>query len=277
MMRRDEFRAGFRCAVGVMAMAGVLASGLCGCVQTSRYPQQEPTYAPVETRPIGEMAGRPTLEFPMSVPGVRVMLVPFTLEERKGWWDREDAFGGQNSLGMNRSLSDRASSGRDERTEWVSWWRSVRWHNVILIPSDGGEQRALLETRGVISRVWAFGRAVPPGAAGGPPASMLLFLVTDKDTDGDGVLTSQDAARVLATDALGRNQRWITPEMTLVLGHQHEWNADVLYLMVRADTDGDKRFTAMDQAVPYRFLPEMTAAVPVVDAKVVEQVTGIVK
>lgn len=193
-------------------------------------------YGIVETPARGPLGGSPAYGTPFWIPGQDVDLVPFVRTEEKWWVSDDDHFneGGRAPLGTRFGSSK-------------AMFLKVRWHNAVFRSRTTGEQHALLDRRGVVSRVWA----VLDGTKDDAGATALLFVVTDQDTNGDGVLDDKDGSRVVLTGPAGQDPTIVSPEATQVDDVRVDADGQRVVLLLREDTDGDGKFEGSELPVAY--------------------------
>jgi hypothetical protein len=226
----------------------VAIGGLAGC-QSTAMETRAPTIA--KTSAQGAVEGRPSLSMPIQLPGHSTCVIPFAIEDRKGWFDDRDPFtrGGYAADAGYRYSSSLASV----NAALYSQGGSSRWHNAIVRDMKNGEEWTVLEKRGVISRYEAF---VRPGTETEPPVSIgLVFIATVEDTNKDGSLDDRDASVAVVAEGDGRRPRIVTPARAQVWSTSYDGRLGVIYLYVVEDTDGDGQYTPMDAPMPYVFDP----------------------
>lgn len=209
----------------VLGVAGI-GMGLAGCAsQPEPQPNPRPVFSPTTIEHAVE--GVDTFAMPVFVRGSRLRLVPFRMEiaEEPGQPAR-DPFRFRSSSGrsmfastssyMDPTMAMRHARLPEEQVFQGALHRShVRWHNVAFLrPDEGVATDLLLDQRAVISEWSILGEAIPPEKEGGPVTWRLhglLFVVTERDTDADGMLTDRDAKRLYVTDTDGRRVLAATP------------------------------------------------------------------
>lgn len=214
-------------------------------------------YRIVTTRLSGEIEGRPTLGEPIALPGRDACIVPFTVEERKGFFQDRDPYtrGGYGSSWLERSWRVSSYPGGE-----------VRWHNAVVCDLSGGAQRMILKTRGVITRFQALG---PPQTEDGRlECRAILFVATIDDTNADGYLNDRDATVVIVSRADGSNARVISPRDAQVRSIAFDYELNVLYLMVTTDTNSDGKLTFTDESRPYVYRIGTDRAEPMVTPEI---------
>ncbi|MDX2130696.1 MAG: EF-hand domain-containing protein [Planctomycetota bacterium] len=130
----------------------------------------------------------------------------------------------------------------------------VRWHNVVFRNLTTDAEHALLDSRAVIS---GFSMLVERPTAGHrdatpqPPALALLFVVTTRDTNRNGVLDAGDLQSLILTGPTGENPRVITPDGTVMTNVQFYAPARKLLIELRRDTDDDGVVNYDDEPAQY--------------------------
>lgn len=213
--------------------------------------------------------GRAALERPIGLPGHEVVLVPFVMEDEKGWFESNDPYMRRGSMaamrggiGQSTWLENASMDARDSRSGASYAAHGVRWHNAFGRDLSTDERWMLLDRRGVISSV-AF--LTPPRA---PDRSVcaVMYLATTEDTNGDGLLDSLDARRAWMADGDARHPRVVTPEGTHVVRSWIDWEREHVYFQLLADTDGDGQFTDADESAPWLLkMGDRGVAKPLID------------
>lgn len=217
----------------------VLVFGLtaCGSGRASRVDDHEL----VETKARGVLKGRPTIAMPIPLPGQNTHLIPFSMEERKGLFDDDDAY-------------DRAWSRAPRSSPWhqgSTWQQSVRWHNAILQDKATGEEWLVLNHRGVISEWFSFGR--PPEPEAPARCERNIFIATVEDTNGDGVLNNLDATVAIVAEGDGRRPRIVSPKGAQIWNVTYDFETRLVYFYVVPDTNNDGLYSSLDVSRPYVF------------------------
>jgi hypothetical protein len=200
------------------------------------------------TRSDSPVEGRPTLGMPITIAGQGTVLVPYSIETTKGFFEADDPYsrGGVSALSRSSMSFDSMSYAPGMPRAWLT---DVRWHNVMFHDMKTGEDWPLLSQRGVISQWGVFFK--PPPKDQPWVSRALLFVAVLDDTNHDGSLNDQDARIAILTDADGRHPRVVTPRDAQVWSARYDDQNDTIYFMVASDTNHDGRFTFDDVAVPY--------------------------
>lgn len=242
---------------------------LPGC---STYPSDVARPTMALTSQQGAVAGRPALGMPEPVPGHPTVLIPFVLENHKGWFEASDPFarGGQ-----------AASAAAIHRTAYhpAAWDSSVRWHNAIIRDLKTGDEWPILSTRGVISRRQVFFQPVTEPTPAQPLlAAGMVFIATTADSNQDGAIDDRDANVAIVCNGDGRNPRVISPTAAQVWSVSFDPDRRLVFMYVLADTDGDGSFTPSDSPRPYVFeLDSPGPARPVVSQAIAERVQSLLQ
>lgn len=232
----------------------VMLIGLCGTLVVAAGCQQGlyATDHTISKTTVGEaVTGRAALQRPIGLPGHEVVLVPFVVEDEKGWFEADDPYQRRGSPAMRSKIGYADSwlenASRDARSGASYAAQGVRWHNAIGRDLSTGEHWMLLDRRGVISSVAFISTSVPQESR----VTSLLFLATTEDTNGDGLLDSLDARRAWMADGDARNPRVVTPEGMYLTSAWIDWQRRYVYFQLLGDTDGDGRFTDADESAPW--------------------------
>lgn len=213
-----------------------------GCLSSSH--RNDPhTIVPTFTE--GAVVGRATLEMPVSIPTSSLVLVPFSLESQKGWFESNDPFVRMNRVG---ATSDSVGLSNHRSHSWNC--EGVRWHNVLIRDMQTDTQWSLLEQRGVISWWGMFG-TLPKSPTDTFVPSSIVFLATTQDTNRNNALDAGDARVAIVLHPRLGTQRLVTPSTGTVTEVAHDPLHNTLYFMVRSDTDNNGAFTFKDEQTIY--------------------------
>jgi len=264
-----------RTPAGIAALLGLYAFSLslASCSPNQPPAPNDPSVTTAQTNTTGTIEGRTKLLMPEVLYGHDTALVALTIQSEKKGKETRDTFQ-RHAAASFIELEISMDAAATTHTSWVT--RSTRWHNVLFRDLASNESWMLLDTRGVVS---AFSKALPIGTSPEThrqvrtgPIKLLAFLVTTDDTDNDGVLTSMDARVCIITDGDGRNPRTITPKDQHVLSTRYDHDRDLLWIQVTSDTDGDGKFTGLDDQSPMVFDPKTdTTARAVIEYRVIER------
>ena len=155
------------------------------------------------------------------------------------------------------------------------------WNNLILYDTAKRESTLLFDRRVVLTRVM-----YPAPHATGWPERLLLMGVVERDTDGDGLLTADDAATAYAALSDGTKLTALTPagvdwqgvDESLSTSRRDEVELGMV-LRGRFDADGNGEFDdERDEERYYEFRPgdEEWVAVPLIPEDVRERAVDIV-
>jgi hypothetical protein len=232
-----------RLAVPYLAcLAGVLgACALPGCASSAPYSSYD-RHVLARTHAAGAIDGRPTYDLAWELPGHRTLMVPFAVEDERFFLLDQDVFTAGGMAGSGAGVSSPSADS-------FAHTASVRWHNAVFHDAESGEEWRLLDRRGVISRVWIFGRYADAERRQLWSAA-LVFCATLDDTNGDGELDDSDAAVAIVTDGDGRSPRRVTPASGQLLAAGFLPEVDAVQFRVLADDDGNG-FSSRDRAANY--------------------------
>ncbi|MEQ8317840.1 MAG: hypothetical protein RIE77_01875 [Phycisphaerales bacterium] len=215
--------------------------------------------------------GRPALERPIGLPGHEVVLVPFVMEDDKGWFQSEDPY---QRRGTYRARSVQHGDRWLENASYDSAGGAryaasrVRWHNAFGRDLSSNERWMLLDRRGVISSVAFLTRPRSSNRA----VWAVMYLATTEDTNDDGLLDSLDARRAWMADGDARNPRVVTPEGMRVVHAWIDWDREYVYFQLLGDTDGDGRFSDADESAPWLLkMGDRGVAQPLIDDATMQQ------
>ena len=225
----------------VLALAGaVFTLGAC------QGPQNKPDdHSIARTDTTEPIEGRATLGMPIELPGQGTVLVPFSVETRKGLFDDNDPYTrpGRSQAAYDTPNNRYAPPGYGLRHQ------EVRWHNAIFVDTRSGEQWRLLDRRGVVSAWTPFLRTDTDSQR--VYTELLAFEVTTEDTNCDGLLDNRDARQVVVTKANGRDPRTISPADAQVWQTDYDLSTRTLFMLVVRDTNHDGWFDTNDPPMVY--------------------------
>jgi hypothetical protein len=87
----------------------------------------------------------------------------------------------------------------------------------------------------------------PKKAVGKPQDKLLLFHIIDSDTNADGKLDGADAVMGYLSNSGGKSLQVITPPNTQVVSSVLDEKSGGIFITIRKDSDGDRKFTEKDQ------------------------------
>ncbi|UYV12692.1 MAG: hypothetical protein NCW75_00020 [Phycisphaera sp.] len=261
-----------------IGVCGALVATVGGCDTGRTYAKNDLT---ISKTTVGEsVQGRAALERPIGLPGHEVVLVPFVMEDEKGWFQSDDPYRRRGTAPAMRSRIGRGNDGwletasRDSRSGASYAATGVRWHNAFGRDLANDERWMLLDRRGVISSV-AF--LTPPKS---PERSVwaVMYLATTEDTNEDGLLDSLDARRAWMADGDARNPRVVTPEGMLVVRSWIDWEREYVYFQLLGDTDGDGKFSDADESAPWLLkMGDRGVARPLIDDVTMREARGLLE
>jgi hypothetical protein len=250
---------------GLASVSAVLLLG-AGCATTAGPYSARDRHVLARTHARGPIEGRPTYDLGWPLPGQRTIVVPFAVEDQRFFLLDQDVFAG---AGMAGSSGEGSSGSPDS----LAHSTAVRWHNAVFHDAETGEEWPLLDRRGVISRLWIFGRR----AGQGWRSAALVFCATVDDTNGDGNLDDHDAAVAIVTHGDGRSPRRVTPADAQLLAAGFLPELDAVQLRVLSDTDGGG-FGSRDRALTYWLrLDAEGEAVPLLSAESTQAVEALLR
>lgn len=235
-----------------------LALAACASSTTGGRPVQD-DHSITKTSTSGALDGRPTLGMPIGIPGEHTVIIPFSIETKKGWFEPEDPYA---------QARRRANLYPSDVSPWQpsGWHAGARWHNAIIADLESGERWAILQSRGVINRYEVLIHATPQPIT--HKSVGIVFIATTTDGNGDGMLDARDPMVAILTDADGRNPRTITPADAQVWGISHDDANGRAAFYVVPDTDKDGAYTTEDEGEPWVISLSQASgqAVPIIDA-----------
>lgn len=262
----------------LIGVCGALVAIVGGCDTGRMYANNDLT---ISKTTVGEsVQGRAALERPIGLPGHEVVLVPFVMEDEKGWFQSDDPYKRRGSVVQPRSSRGVAydtwleNASSDSRSGASYAAHGVRWHNAFGRDLSNDERWMLLDRRGVISSV-AF--LTPPRT---PERRVwaVMFLATTEDSNGDGLLDSLDARRGWMADGDARNPRVVTPEGMLVVRSWIDWEREYVYFQLLGDTDGDGKFSDADESTPWLLkMGDRGVARPLIDDATMREARGLLE
>ena len=240
------------------AVAALLVIAGCGGGSHSKV-------RPVATPVSGAMGGRPGYQLPMSVPGRTTQVIPFVMEEERQWNQSHDAY---NQGGLARRINMESYSYRGYTT-------TVRWNNAAIRDLQSSREELVLPTRGVIIRWGALTKVVSPDAPAQTQA--LVFIATTKDTNGNGVLDSLDGCVAYVTGPDGFGAVPVTPEDGAITAVDYTPETNSVSFLVAMDTDRDRKFTELDEPIPYTMILGSPPAKPALSEATLRKLESLAK
>ena len=201
---------------------------------------------PSPMRISGRIDGIPSYGMPFRLPGHATWMTPFVVAQQSSIFRDADPFtkGGLAS----KSDKDQAFLFQDQLATIP-----IRWHNALFSTQEDGENWALLDRRGFLSRYWMLVTLDEP-ESDSPElvAAAHLFAATLADTNGDGFLNDKDAAVIVLTDGAGRGGRTVTPPGCQVAAVRYSPEERRLLFDLRFDGDDSGTFEPLDPIEIYQ-------------------------
>ncbi|MDX9911511.1 MAG: hypothetical protein RBS39_06750 [Phycisphaerales bacterium] len=240
-------------------IAVVALVGVSGCSVQHYDP---PTKGISNTNTDRPLEGDAVFGMPITIPGERVVIVPFVVEEQKYLFEDRDPYtrGGYASARMVTA---------------APLERRVRWHNAVFHDLASGEQWPLLQRRGVVASMAMLGAYNVQDRE--PETHGLCFIATMEDTDDNKVLNDRDAAVAIVTDAQGRGARMVMPANVQILSQRYDPTLRALFFDVLRDTNANGTFDNGDLSEPWVYeLGSDGPAHAIVGSAMEERVRGLV-
>lgn len=241
--------ASWRRALVTLLAAGSALSTLTACSSGSaNYSarQKQDDYVVTRTPSQGQLVGRPTFDAPITLGGSNCVLVPFAVRTQKTWWRDSDPYSA-GGVYASRSAAGELYERRDVYP--LATGGQVRWHNAIIRDMATGQERLVLNDRGIIGG-WAYYSVFDATTKVRTPR-VLAFVVVPKDTNRDGEMNDLDGRVLMVCEPNGTNLRAITPEDAQVLNMQYDAELDALMIQVGRDTNRDWKIDTDDVSMPY--------------------------
>ena len=199
-------------------------------------PEKIPSRLEVGRQATGEVV----VGMPITLPGLDHAMLPVTLEHFKGWFEPDTHHG------QSAGESMKHVSSANHFFSYGSSNRNVHWHNVIFHDLKSDQTRTLLSHTALISGYQLLGKA-PETKEDTYRADCLVFSISDTDTNGDGVIDTDDAVIAYVSDVDGKNPHAVTPQGSKLTHLKYLPDYKLIYLVVIEDTTGDGRFTTHDK------------------------------
>jgi hypothetical protein len=123
--------------------------------------------------------------------------------------------------------------------------------NVIVRHADNNSMRLLLKENALIQRLEypqsPAQKAYQEDAADFPPAGVLYWEISFKDSNNDHLIDDQDDVGAYLSDADGLNLERITPSSSRVLEKSYDKKRNVLIMRILRDSNNDKQLNEQDQ------------------------------
>lgn len=158
---------------------------------------------------------------------------------------REISKGRIKDIGKYESLSRSYYDNSYSKVSYIYYgFYGVRFHNVIFYNKNSGRSHLLLNKKAVISSFYF--PYEKENEKDKPCKKFLLFGISDKDTNGDGIINEKDAIIGYVSDLVGQQLQQITPENTQLIDWRFDKNIDAIFVRVKKDSDNDKVFSDRD-------------------------------
>lgn len=149
-----------------------------------------------------------------------------------------------------------------------------RFNNVVFYNKNSGNSHLLLNKKALISSFY-FPYEKEDGKDK-PITKFLLFGISDKDTNGDGLINEKDAIVGHMSDLSGRNLQQVTPENTQLIDLRVDKNIDAIFLRIKKDSNNDKRFSDEDDISVFRInLSNPSAGMEIISDQISKKVNSI--
>ncbi|MEG4202354.1 hypothetical protein QUA20_00225 [Microcoleus sp. Pol7_A1] len=143
--------------------------------------------------------------------------------------------------------------------------RRMIGYNMIFYNKTNGESNILLNRKALISKFeYLLGKKKPGNSSNQngqtsqpkqnpskkvsskPQDQLLLFHIIDRDTNADGKLDDADAIVGYLSNLAGKSLQAITPPDTQLMSWVFDEKSDGIFVTIRKDSDGDRKFTEKD-------------------------------
>jgi hypothetical protein len=118
--------------------------------------------------------------------------------------------------------------------------RSGTWSNMIVIDRKSGQGRLLLDRPALITRILWRGSNIAQNSR------YQLFIITDRDTNGDGKISGEDATTLWYASLPSSQLTQVTPADANLEEIVSDPNSEMLYLKYRYDSTGNGKFEDND-------------------------------
>ncbi|MEG3925780.1 hypothetical protein [Microcoleus sp. D3_18a_C4] len=166
--------------------------------------------------------------------------------------------------------SDEKESGRDPISSKLSLYGDSRGsgmigYNMIFYNKSSGQSNILLNRKALISKFeYLLPKKDPENpsnqneqtnqlkqnpskkVSSKPQNQLLLFHIIDSDTNTDGKLDDADAIVGYLSNLAGKSLQAITPPDTQLMSWVFDKKSDGIFVTIRKDSDGDRKFTEKD-------------------------------
>ncbi|MFC2092748.1 hypothetical protein ACFLSV_02500 [Bacteroidota bacterium] len=166
-----------------------------------------------------------------------LVLIPLTLTETD-----EDFFGRikKEYFDNNQSLSPYSQN--------FSSFNLNDLHNVIFYNKVTEEEYPLIEKRELINNIY-----IPQNPSKDTvKTNFIIFSTISDDYNKDGKIDKADGETVFICDIDGKNKKQISDNNITLLKWEFDLKYDILFLVLKEDTDDDKKFTNADEINIFR-------------------------
>ena len=118
-------------------------------------------------------------------------------------------------------------------------------YNVIFYNKTTEEEYPLLDKRELINNFYI---PINPteDTLQAKTSDFILFSTINNDYNGDGDIDADDGETVYLCDIYGKNKKQITNKNISLLKWEIDPKYDILFLLIKEDSDSDKKFTPKD-------------------------------
>ena len=164
-----------------------------------------------------------------------IVLIPLTIVDI----NEEDFFGRIKEYidGSKRTIST--------YTKRYSMFDIDNLYNVIFYNKTTEEEYPLLDKRELINNFYI---PINPteDTLQAKTSDFILFSTINNDYNGDGDIDADDGETVYLCDIYGKNKKQITNKNISLLKWEIDTKYDILFLLIKEDSDSDKKFTPKD-------------------------------
>ena len=118
-------------------------------------------------------------------------------------------------------------------------------YNVIFYNKTTQEEYPLLDKRELINNFY-IPISPSPDTLQAKTSNFILFSTIDNDYNGNGDINADDGETVYLCDIYGKNKKQITNKNISLLKWEIDTKYDILFLLIKEDSDSDKKFTSKD-------------------------------
>jgi len=164
-----------------------------------------------------------------------VVLIPLTIVDI----NEEDFFG------RVKEYIDDSKRNITSHTKRYSIFDIDNLYNVIFYNKTTEEEYTLLDKRELINNFY-----IPINPSGdtlqAKTSNFILYSTIDNDYNGDGDIDANDGETVYLCDIYGKNKKQITNKNVNLLKWEIDTKYDLLFLLIKEDSDSDNKFTTKD-------------------------------